>query len=801
MASDKNDPIVDPSGETIDTTAATAHIDRPAQDADPEADEATVDHDAAGPDDETVDHDADEPTATLMQGADAPDPDPEADAPTVPDDEAAAPAPPPPSGLASRLAAFHLANRPDNFAFALTMSVAAAMLLPFLGSMGFFDPWESHYGEVARSMAERDDYLYPYWKDSYFFSKPVLLFWLTGPLYKLIGAGDATGELPAAVELVGRLPIALFALFTVACVWFSTRRLLGRRAATIAGIVLATTPFFAFIGRQAITDMLYVGPMSSAICLLTVAFFDDETRDRWKDTKIPWPIMAFFAVCLLPQLWEIGRSGAFLNRVTTLGSEFATRLAFSLLLVGLGVGALALLRRKCGDPLIHLAAALVALATLGKGPHAVAFTGMPFFLYFVVSGEWRLLKRPALLTGIGLYLLIASPWFIVMALFDGKDGGRKVWYQRYILYDLFGRLGGVHGERGTHEYYVRYFAFGTLPWTPFAVLSVFDALRKRLKREAERTPADRYTLLVGIWAVSLFAFFSVTETKFHHYIFPVVIPSAILIGRFLDETLRARHRMPVGFALICFFVIAVVARDLAREPWQLADLFSYHYVSYKPSYYFPQDWWWHIAIGVMAGIAAGLVLLGVASDWAAERVALLGDGALSGESSSSAVPSTRTAGPTPAWLNLLASVSYWGRGAFAGFGTTPSGGFVFASLLGAFLWCTFTTHVYQPQASQHWSHRQLLHTYWEMKEPGDVLVSYQMDWKGETFYSHNTEQQIKKSGSQLKKTVEKPGRTFVLVQQDRFKRIESAVGKQYKEHIKVIDRSNTKWFLVLVTDP
>ena len=90
-----------------------------------------------------------------------------------------------------------------------------------------------------------------------------------------------------------------------------------------------------------------------------------------------------------------------------------------------------------------------------------------------------------------------------LTLFEGKDGGRKLWYQRYVLYDLFGRLGGVHGERGTHEYYVRYFAFGTLPWAPFAVISVFQAMAKRLKSEIERTPADRFQLLVAIWAAML----------------------------------------------------------------------------------------------------------------------------------------------------------------------------------------------------------------------------------------------------------------------------------------------------------
>ena len=47
--------------------------------------------------------------------------------------------------------------------------VFAGLILPFLGTIGFYDPWETHYGEVARQMVVRDDYLYPFWKNAYFF--------------------------------------------------------------------------------------------------------------------------------------------------------------------------------------------------------------------------------------------------------------------------------------------------------------------------------------------------------------------------------------------------------------------------------------------------------------------------------------------------------------------------------------------------------------------------------------------------------------------------------------------------------
>ena len=84
--------------------------------------------------------------------------------------------------MASAAASHHDDAHHDRWALLLVVGVAVGVILPLLGATGFFDPWETNYAEVAREMVVRDDYLYPYWKDAHFFSKPILLFWLTAPL-------------------------------------------------------------------------------------------------------------------------------------------------------------------------------------------------------------------------------------------------------------------------------------------------------------------------------------------------------------------------------------------------------------------------------------------------------------------------------------------------------------------------------------------------------------------------------------------------------------------------------------------
>ena len=48
-----------------------------------------------------------------------------------------------------------------------------------MGSYSLSDPWETHYGEVAREMLSRNDWISTWWaQDGWFWSKPVLDFWM-----------------------------------------------------------------------------------------------------------------------------------------------------------------------------------------------------------------------------------------------------------------------------------------------------------------------------------------------------------------------------------------------------------------------------------------------------------------------------------------------------------------------------------------------------------------------------------------------------------------------------------------------
>ena len=75
--------------------------------------------------------------------------------------------------------------------------MAGVIILPFLGSTGLWDPWETHYAEVARRMLQDGDWLTPRWRNELFFSKPVGIFWMLATSFSIFGTNALAARLPA----------------------------------------------------------------------------------------------------------------------------------------------------------------------------------------------------------------------------------------------------------------------------------------------------------------------------------------------------------------------------------------------------------------------------------------------------------------------------------------------------------------------------------------------------------------------------------------------------------------------------
>src|SRR5262249_48477617 len=158
------------------------------------------------------------------------------------------------------------------------------LYLPMLGSRSLSDPWETHYGEVAREMLARNDWISTWWaQDGWFWSKPVLDFWMQALAMGIFGVnyrpgmmlvGAESGHTPWP-EWAVRMPVFILTIVALYALYKGVAKVFGRRAGMLGAIVLATMPQWFLLAHQTITDMPLVATLSTTMGLLMVGMHTD----------------------------------------------------------------------------------------------------------------------------------------------------------------------------------------------------------------------------------------------------------------------------------------------------------------------------------------------------------------------------------------------------------------------------------------------------------------------------------------------------------------------------------------------
>ena len=186
-------------------------------------------------------------------------------------------------------------RRPLGFELVFVVLISAAVMVPGIWRYSLVDPWETHYGEVARMMLQNNDWVHTEWPQDNegFRSKPVLQFWMMAAGMRAVGVaadGGYSGEMvDSARVMIGiRLPFILSAIAGLTLMWWMLARLISRRLAWLGLLVVGSAPMFCLIARNAIPDMPMVACTIGAMALFTMAVEDGERpilpiwRPRWR---------------------------------------------------------------------------------------------------------------------------------------------------------------------------------------------------------------------------------------------------------------------------------------------------------------------------------------------------------------------------------------------------------------------------------------------------------------------------------------------------------------------------------------
>ncbi|MFO0712918.1 MAG: glycosyltransferase family 39 protein [Sandaracinus sp.] len=717
----------------------------------------------------------------------------------------------------------------------LVFVIGSAIILPFLGAFGLWDPWETHYGEVAREILSRDDWISTWWAhEEWFFSKPIFIFWVESLSMGALGVNfhpdmmlSPMPEL-AHPEWAIRLPHYLESISALVAVYVAISRVYGKRAGALASLVLGTMPHFFFLSHQAITDMPFVSTMTIAMSFLILAISEDPEREvrgvRFGPVVLSFQHLVTFGLVALisPQVlylvtrnvtlveggfaWHrdifwFGSGGGNAGNPgnPALREQFpafegiAAQPAMQGLywLVGLSILLWVLKKeRRAQTFAIFGFYVFCALSFMAKGIPGFALPGLVALFFLLGSKRWSLLLEGKLRVALGILtvLSVGAPWYVAMYIRHGT-----AFTDRLLIHDHINRLtAGVHGDTGSAEYFFEQLGFGTFPWIAFAPLAVgawaFYARRSDAEATAEERRKSDVAMLVGLWGTSAFVLFSAMTTKFHHYIFPAVPPAGILVGLALEplwaQATTDRWKNVAGTALAGLAPLPAVLgiggfwgdlrgigpTELTGQP--LRDWVSQHPLSSSLSY---------------AGIAASLALFALA--WRVLRPAA-GEtlpvaqaqplAASAGVFTSPALPAAGVGlvaatalvgivGRDLSWATDSHPFGYerlihlfvynyqrpWpdqfdyrpiltgftitiglllGLSALAIFRATA-----LRALAGAaFFFAVWSLDVYIVDLTPHWGQRSLFAPYYERRTgPEEHLIAWQMNWKGENFYTGN----------------------------------------------------------------
>jgi len=225
-----------------------------------------------------------------------------------------------------------------------------------------------------------------------------------------------------------------------------------------------------------------------------------------------------------------------------------------------------------------VAAIASAGAVLSKGLIGIVFPGAVLFVYCLLNADWSRLLRINWWIAIPLFLLVVSPWFVMVAVRNPE------FLQFFFIHEHFQRFTTTQHRRVEAWWFFLPILFvGVLAWALLLLPALVRAWRDEASNSLPTTGNSmssavkkpfkplRFAL---IWAVFIIVFFSVSGSKLPAYILPTFPFLAMLIAYFLASTPGrsiAWYVMPIpALALVLAYVLTTLPAKRANNPMELA---------------------------------------------------------------------------------------------------------------------------------------------------------------------------------------------------------------------------------------
>lgn len=191
-----------------------------------------------------------------------------------------------------------------------------------------------------------------------------------------------------------------------------------------------------------------------------------------------------------------------------------------------------------------------SLAFLTKGLIGIVFPILIIGSWILCLSKWSLLKRMRLISGLIIFLLIVTPWYLL------AEHANPAFLHYFFVTQQVTRFlsGAVFNNSTPFWFYVPIILIGFFPWTLFLT----QAINKTTRQIWQQPTKHATELFLLLWFIIVLVFFSIPSSKTIGYILPVFTPIALLVGHYIASVWREAQTKGVYWAnglLIIFNIL------------------------------------------------------------------------------------------------------------------------------------------------------------------------------------------------------------------------------------------------------
>lgn len=212
------------------------------------------------------------------------------------------------------------------------------------------------------------------------------------------------------------------------------------------------------------------------------------------------------------------------------------------------------------------------LAVLTKGPIGCLLPGLIIVSFLLWEKQGHVIVRARVFSGILLFLVIVLPWYGYMYYVHGSE-----FLDSFLgTHNYLRAVVSEHPKDNVFYYYAIINFVACLPWSwmlPGIICTCW-------KQEGKLADCKKFLLC---WLGIVFLFFQLMATKYLTYTYPLLFPTALLIGQQLAEREEQGHKLnlvPFGMAIgaiglyLCLILTVAIPFSQQRSAKDLAQALS-----------------------------------------------------------------------------------------------------------------------------------------------------------------------------------------------------------------------------------